>query len=200
MIKQALFAIAGFIVMAVITGCATRTAYHDSYMTEDKAVLYVYRPNSVYNNENVYDVIIDDIVKGQIYEDAYTSITIDPGHLAVTIRNHDAIMGNVEKKTITFESVQAGNAYYIRIDVTERDIFKAEAVGQERAKEEIAKTSLVDADAKKFKVYKSAGTVEEVAPAPVSTSEEIEKLYSLKEKGAITEEEYNMLKAKAIAK
>lgn len=199
MIKKALYAITGILVIALITGCATRTPYHDSHIEKEKAVLYVYRPDSLFNVEKVYDVIIDNTTKGQIYESAYSPITIDPGTLSVTIRNHDAVMGNVENKTITFDTVTAGKAYYIKIDVTERDSFKVTAVNETDAKEEIVKTFLIDADSKKFKVYKSAPSNAAVtAPAPLSTSDEIERLYKLKEKGAITQEEYNTLKAKVI--
>lgn len=199
MFKKAIYTVVGLGALILMSGCADRAPYVESAVKSDKALVYVYRPESYFNEAKIYDIVIGGEVKAKLHDNGYVPVEIDPGTSALTVRNSDALMATLENKTIDLVDVRGGSVHYIKVDVAAQDAFSAKAVSMQTAKGEIAKTVLYDVNAKKFNVYSPASQGGAPVRQEASSVEKLEKLFELKEKGALSEEEFAKMKAKIIA-
>lgn len=201
MLRKFVYAVLGIGALVLMSGCAERTPYAETAVEAGKAVVYVYRPESYANETKVYDVVIDGQIKGKLYDNGYLAVELEPGTTALSVRNSDALMATLESATIDLVDVRSGSAHYVKVDVAVQDAFSAKAVSAQTAKGEIAKTVLYDPDAKKINLYASGAQKREAEPVQpkASSVEQLEKLYELKQKGALSDEEYAKMKAKIIA-
>lgn len=250
MSKRVFFLLITVMTMVMISGCTSKIPYQKTgFDKETKALVYIYRLASTREEAVTYDVAINDIVVGILYDEAYIPMTINPGDTRIYVQNHDTVKSFVENDAVELKDVRAGDVYYIKAIVGQEGSFSLRLMDYEAAKTEIASTGyLYDQGFKHFKLYKSntnttvkpmeavvkesepivtpkahsvsepspnynvpdassassaaAGAAAAVPAAAVSgrtASDRIEKLYNLKEKGAITQEEYNTLKAKILA-
>jgi hypothetical protein len=239
MTRRGFFTFIAAAAMVLINGCASKVPYQEtSFDKQNKALVYVYCPASTRVHDSTYDVAVNDIVVGLLYDNAYMPVEIETGNTTLYVQNHDTVRSHVEYDAVELKNVMAGDVYYVKAIVGQEGSFVLRLMDEQTAKNEIKNTGyLYDMGFKHFKLYKSntnttARPMEAVIkePAPIaspkahsasmpspeynapetssapaaaslkpSASERIEKLYDLKEKGAITPEEYNILKAKILA-
>lgn len=151
--------------------------------------------------------------KGSIKYGTYKYFNLKPGQVTISATRSD-----VEKQDIEL-TLDAGKIYYLRVKSFSDDFAKFEIarVSSNVAYPELKDTTLAD------KFEKSEDTISqlissssdepevakakavEVKAAPVTTNstskmDEIQKAFEMKEKGMLSEEEFNTLKAEILAK
>jgi hypothetical protein len=181
--------------MLWMSGCS-RQPFSEVKPAAGNAVLYVYWPESMNQDHTLYDVVIDGKVVGVVHNHCYIATEVSPGPVNVTIRDRDPIKAHLKKAQLQIDAVVSG-AVYIKIGSP----FSASVVDNTVGSQEIRDTELwEELDATIHMAGEEKAPAAEPAKARPSASEEIERLVALKEKGAITQEEYEILKARVISK
>ena len=188
------------VILLLLAGCGPRVPYAEHTVAPDKAMVYVYRPKSVNGEGALHEIVIDGSVRGRVDDSGYFPVPVDPGRVDITVRNSDIVVGTVENKTVRLEDARAGGVYFVKVDLSREDIYSVVLVDSAEAQDEIAKTFLYDSTRTDINVRENSAayTAAPVKEAP-SSLDELERLFALKEKGALTQEEYEKMKAKLIA-
>ena len=181
-------------VMAALwmAGCS-KQPFKEVQTTAEQSVVYVYWLESMNQENTLYDVSIDGKVVGTVHNNCYIAAQVAPGEVEVTVTDHDPVKAHLKKAHLKLEA-RPSEASYIKINSPFRVAVADKATGSEEIKRTGEWEELFDL------------TRVSNAPAAVpvqqqqSPAAEIERLLALKEKGAITEEEYQILKARVITK
>ncbi len=195
------------IVLLFVTGCASKVPFKSSLPVENASLVYIYMPNYSELTEDIssqnYRIRINDkSIEGRLKSNEYMAFNLK----SQTIK-FSATRANIEEKVATLD-LKVGGVYYLRIRDNLKDGgFSFEAVSKEIGEKEIVKTELsgsVLEDKTKalteFVGIPEAKKEEVKTQKPMSTTDELEKAFSLKEKGIITDEEFKALKSKIISK
>ena len=204
-------------VVAIFSGCGSKSPYKEQKPIDDAALVYVYvAPQSSVsenNKDHAYKIKVNGKnVDGYVKTDEYVALDLKPGHIEVS-----ATRADVETQSLKLD-LKAGDIHYLKVKSYSDAFAKFDLIKEQTAvaKKEIVKT--VDATSKniiekeiegvsvfaqkKESAKESAPQV--AAPAVVQTSasktDELEKAYKLKEKGVITDEEFKTLKSQIISK
>ena len=192
--------IAATALLLTMAGCS-KQPFKEVETAPGKAVLYVYWLEPLNENNTQFDVLIGDEVIDVVHDNSYIAVDIAPGGVDVTVQNHDPIAAHLQKTTIRIDAAK-GDAKYVKIE----NPFKAYEVDASAASGEIKKTSLWDSqyainiDEESATAENTVSNREPTAVKAANAVDEIERLVKLKESGAITQEEYEILKARVIAK
>ena len=181
------------LLLAVLfSACAQKKPFSPAQVTQESALVYIYRPAVHGHNTPTYRLYIDDekipyVLGGGEYAPVY----IKAGK--ATLR---AVANGILEQSTALD-LHAGETYFIRTLPTEGGIFTMQRVTDNEALKELSHTFLsgseltIDADKKKLITDTKGNT-------PTSVSDEIAKLYEMKEQGIITEAEFVRLKTKLI--
>lgn len=195
--------------LLLITGCASKVPFQESAPIENASVAYIYMTNyselvEGSSGKNFTIRINDKSVEGRIKSNEYMKLDLKPQKIKFT-----ATRDSIEEKSVTLD-LKAGDSYYLRIrDNLQNGAFSFEHISKDTAKNEIAKTGLAGSvledvnSALTELVGTSEPKKEEVkvkAKTVTSKTDELEKAYNLKQKGALTEEEFKTLKSQIISK
>jgi hypothetical protein len=222
MMKRIVQIVLGAVAVLIFTGCVSKSSYEPTEnFNQRKAMVYVYM---LQNNQNNYDylVTIDGYNLGLLHNNNYLPIEVPTGKVTIHMTNTDPIMANSQQAMITLDDVKAGESYYVR--AIPSMVPELHQMPASMALTEITDTSISNEGTDLKEVYRSLTGVsiplnepavifpgsekKPVAEAQTSTpaaatgesqTDRLERLYSLKEKGAITDDEYNTLKAKILA-
>lgn len=200
------------VVLLLVSGCANKVPFNESTPLENAAVAYIYMPNyselvEGSSSKNFTIRINDKSLEGRIKSNEYMVLDLKPQKIKFT-----ATRDSVEEKSVTLD-LNAGETYYLRIrDNLQNGAFSFEHITKDIAKNEIAKTGLAGSILEDVNsvLTELVGTSEakNEEPKVVQTStikstskiDELEKAYKLKEKGALTDEEFKTLKSQIISK
>lgn len=193
--------------LLLMAGCANKVPFKESLPAENASLVYIYMPNyselvEDISNQNYRIRINDKSVEGRIKSNEYMAFNLK----SQTIK-FSATRANIEEKTASLD-LKVGGVYYLRIrDNLQNGSFSFEAVSKEIGEKEIIKTELSGSVLEdKTKILTELVGIPETkkeevkAQKPISTTDELEKAYNLKEKGIITDEEFKTLKSKIISK
>jgi hypothetical protein len=196
MIYRSIFGLVAAVWLSLgITGC-TKQAFQEAAVKENRSVVYVYRPKGSGGAETTYDLLVNGRAAGTLHPNCYIALEVPKEKVVLTVRNSDRFRAAVETKVVELDG-GAGNEYYVRVTQP----FEVAVADASSASEEIRKTVLW----KDFDLTINMAGDEKEAPAekaekPVAGDlKELERLHALKEKGAITAEEYEVLKARVIS-
>ncbi len=178
----------------VLISCAQKQPFSTAAISQESALLYIYRPLVHGHNTPAYRLYVDDekvpyVLSGGEYAPVY----VKTGR--ATIR---AVSNGILEQSVTLD-LQKGAAYFIRTLPLEGGIFSMQHIADTQALNEISHTFLsgselsIDTDKKKLITH-------DQSPTSISVSDEIAKLYQMKEQGIITEEEFTQLKTKIIGR
>lgn len=216
----------GMVVSAAIVigmgGCTAKKTFELSTNTyAQKSVMYLYMTGSSAMEEERYSVYVNTYYMGEIGSNIYLPIEIPTGDVKVVIKHKELIRSQRETDTLLLSGVKSGEVLYVKAVVDNGP--KLNRVGIETGEKEIVTTHFIDQGMDVSKLTRQISGAQlpldqprllepgkanieptsQSAYAPAAKQEDpterIEKLYRLKEQGAITEEEYNTLKAKIIA-
>lgn len=204
-------------VVAMFSGCGSKSPYKEQKPLDDAALVYVYVvPQSGIdenNKDHAYKIKVNGkSVEGYVKTDEYMALDLKPGKVEVS-----ATRADVETQSLKLD-LKAGDIHYLKVKSYSDAFAKFDIIKEQTAvaKKEIAKT--VDAASKNIIEKEIEGvsvfaqkkepvkesvvqsTTTPAISAPVSKTDELEKAYKLKEKGIITEEEFKTLKSQIITK
>jgi hypothetical protein len=177
----------------LLTGCA-RKSFEQVQVQNGKSALYVYWLEPVNQENATYDVYVDGELAGVVHNHSYIVTQVKQGQVTVTVQNSDPVKASLERSVIQLDT-SGSTEHYIKIKTP----FNVKVPDASLASEEIKSAEQWDDIGFSVRMpgepKKGAAAV-----AQPSAAEEIERLLDLKNKGAITEEEYQILKARVIGK
>ncbi|OQX59957.1 MAG: hypothetical protein B5M52_01650 [Helicobacteraceae bacterium 4484_230] len=193
------------------TGCAPRPEYKPSVQKSNRTLLYVYCLEAVKSSDYGYEIRVNDMTEPLILRDnGYLVFELDSKDISISAQNSDDIAGVVDRDTIVLKNVKKGKSYYVKAIISEGEKVDLVAVDSLKAQKEIKNTVLYDQEENTYhlfvndtdKVSGPAVIESDTASSSVagSDAQEIEKLYELKEKGVISDDEFRRLKKKIIEK
>jgi hypothetical protein len=205
------FCLFAVVLMLFYTGCAPRPEYKPSVQKSDKTLLYVYCLEAVKSSDYSYDIRVNDMPQPLVLRDnGYLVFELDSKDITVSACNSEDVAGILDRDTIVLKNVEKGKSYYVKAVIGEGEKIDLVVLDSLKAKKEIKNTVLYDQDENTFHLFNNdadkvsgpavIGSDTASSPAPGSDAQEIEKLYELKEKGAISDDEFRRLKKKIIEK
>lgn len=186
----------------VFTACADRTPFKEQEVLKDTALVYVYIAKTVSTDDNFHDdplsIKIDDkTLTPKIMQNEYIAYNLKPRSITIS-----AIKGAVLSQEIKLD-LKPSQVYYLRVkNSSNSDSFTFEKMNQVVGLQEIAKTTVAGSNF----IFKDNDKIEglvETTPDNKATrtkADEIQRLYDMKEKGILSQEEFETLKAKVIKK
>ena len=206
-------------VVALFSGCSSKSPYKEQKPLNDAALVYVYvAPQSGVsesNKDHAYKIKVNQkSVEGYVKTDEYMALDLKPGKVEIS-----ATRADVETQSLKLD-LKAGDIHYLKVKSFSDAFAKFDLIKEQSivAKKEIAKTvdatskNIIEKEIESVTVFadKKAPVVESAAQtpapaqlpvqAPASKTDELEKAYKLKEKGIISEEEFKTLKSQIITK
>ncbi len=179
-----------------IMGCAQKQPFKEAEIIENTALVYIYRLSSHGLDDVKYRLYADDEkINYMLAGGEYAPMHIKTG--TVRIR---AVANGVLEHTINL-NLKAANSYFVKLTPKEGGNFTITATTSAKGLSDLKKTFLSGSTLEIDPLHKKV--VEEKKETAIqhpSISGEIAKLYEMKEKGIITQEEFTALKAKVIAK
>ena len=202
----------------VLAGCS-KTPFKEQEPLENAALVYVYvlvddGVNDTDRNPYYKVGLNGKNVKGGMLTNEYMAFKLKPEKVEVSVTRAD-----IEKQELTLQ-LQAGESRYLKVQSFSDDFgkFSFEEVNSEVGAKEIADTRAAVEDKKEddyisvlidsisseeeenAAVVKEDAAEKDIKKSEQSDANELERLYELKEKGAISQEEYETLKSKVINK
>jgi hypothetical protein len=190
------------IILISINGCADRTPFKEQEALIDTALVYVYAVKTVSIDDSSYDApyaikIDDKAVTPKLMQSEYVVYNLKPRDVKIS-----AVKGAALSRDVNLE-LQSQKSYYLRVKGSQEDeSFSFELVDSQKALKEIAKTGLAGSNFIFKDEDKPEGLIETTPDNKKTRTEadEIQRLYEMKEKGILTQEEFKTLKAKVIDK
>ena len=184
------------LLLVFMTGCAQKQPFKEAKAIENTALVYIYRLSSHGLDDVKYRLYAgNEKIDYMLGGGEYAPVHIKSG--AVSIR---AVANGVLEHTLDL-NLEAPNSYFVKLTPKEGGDFTIEAMTNIQGLTDLKKTFLsgseLEIDPLKKKVVEEK---EETVTQHLSISDEIAKLYEMKERGIITQEEFTALKAKVIAK
>ncbi len=189
------------LVALTFTACS-KVPFKEESALQNASLVYFYVSNNPGSSENIsnpkYMVKIDgQRVKTRVEGGEYLSFNLESKPATFTVIRNEII-----EKHLKLE-LKEGATYYLKVvtNNTEGD-FTFVQVDEAKGLSEIKKTHLAGEQAEDTDTFidKLVDTEEDASDSEQSDADELERLHDLKEKGAITQEEYETLKAKVINK
>lgn len=107
--------LAAVCILMLLMGCVDkRMAFQDIEEQQDKAVVYVYRPDSFVNSAETMDVDLNGADIGYLTRGGYRYALVEPGDATVILRKN--VIPFNEYGSITVRDLKAGKSYYIKAD------------------------------------------------------------------------------------
>ena len=189
------------LVVLTFTSCS-KVPFKEESALQNASLVYFYVSNDPGSSDNVsyskYMVKIDGKrVKTRVEDGEYLSFNLESKPTTFTV-----IRGEIIEKHLKLELKESAT-YYLRVVTNGSDgDFSFSKVDEPTALRELKGTYLAgeQAEDKDTFIDKLVGTEEDESSSEQSDADELARLYDLKEKGAITQEEYETLKAKVINK
>lgn len=204
------------VIAMVISGCGSKAPFKSQEALEGASLVFVYVPESYGDVESVayqsYSLRVNGKRVGErLKSGEYSALDLKANPIKLS-----ATRDQIEEKSINLD-LKSGETYYLKIrDNLEKGAFAFEQVSKEIGAKEIAKTGvagsmiesidntlteLVGSDKVQEKqTVEAKGATKVEVKDPTSKVDELEKAYKLKERGALSEEEFKTLKSQIISK
>jgi len=203
-------------VLLLLTACGSKAPFVKQEPLANSALVYVYLPSSISDDENQnesdYNIRFNDRqVMERISSGEYMAFNVKPERVEVSI-----VRKQIEEKSITLD-LKVGHTYYLKIEdnlagnsfdfvrMNKRDAYpelmKTGLAGSSVESEENIINVFIDEPKKDETVIMSPTAPQTVPVANTSSKmDKIQKAYDMKEKGMLSEDEFNTLKAEILAK
>ena len=189
------------LLLSIFTSCASKVPFKKQEPLKGNALLYLYVPNQVTDAPEVdtdasYSVKIgNERIPTSLTDGEFIFFNIKPSNTTITIEKN-AIL----KHKLTL-SLKANHTYYLKISKTdEGDNFTLEKISSSIALPQINKTVLAGSRLISKDEINTNIIKDKKKPAQASKVQEIEKVFELREKGIITQEEFQRLKEEILSK
>ena len=200
--------------LLMLSACGSKIPFKKQEPLANSALVYVYLPASISDDENQnesdYNIRFNGRrVMERISGDEYMAFNVKPEKVTISV-----VRKQIEEKTITLD-LKVGQVYYLKIeDNMDGGNFNFIRMNKRDAYLELMKTGLAGSSVENedniINVFTDSPKEEAVVVAPVTQSapavskvskmDEIQKAFDMKEKGILSDEEFNTLKAEILAK
>ncbi len=183
------------LLLAVLfSACAQKQPFSPAEVTQESALVYIYRPLVHGHNTPTYRLYVDDekipyVLGGGEYAPVYVKAG------SVTVR---AVANGILEQSVIL-NLHKGRTYFIRTLPQEGGTFTMQRISDDPAQQEIVHTFLSGSELK-IDAAKKKLVPQNKPESSALISDEIAKLYKMKEQGIITETEFIQLKTKLIAR
>ncbi len=185
--------------LLLITACGKRVPFAAQEPLQNAALVYLYVSQDVGSDEEALDSyykvrINNKKVDGKVRSGEYMVFNLKPNATTISVTR-----GAIIEQALKLQ-LQAGETYYLKVRGNlENDAFKFIEVSNSVGLNEIAKTGLAGSMAVEEDsiITEFVGSNEEKdaeSSHQLSKTDEIEKAYKLKERGIISDEEFQALK------
>ena len=200
------------LLLFLFTGCST-ISFVEKPPKENTATIYAYVDTTSNINENVYDPCYKLEINDESLHDCMNiNEFMELSNLKTQKVSIYAIREDIDKKNIELD-LKAGNTYYLKIQSYSQIMgqFEFKQVNRDDALKSISDMKMANPPKKPekedssildiFSSDEANVTKESVNTTKASSkTDEINKAYEMKEKGIITNEEFDKLKAEILAK
>lgn len=101
------------VVVAVFTGCMTTTPFQSLEQDSQRALVYVYRPESLISRGTHFSLTVNGSeVTGPFVNNGYKTFYADPGSVEIVLFENTIPKGKLD--SLTLPSVKGGEVYYIK--------------------------------------------------------------------------------------
>lgn len=209
--KLTIFFLSALLLM--LSACGSKIPFKKQEPLADSALVYIYLPSNVgsedSDNSSDYNIRFNGKrVMERISSDEYMVFNVKPEKVDISV-----VRKQIEEKIITL-NLKAGQTYYLKIeDNLAGNNFNFLRVNKRVAYPELERTGLagssVESEDNIINVFTDTPKEETVLTAPTTSAptvsktskmDEIQKAYDMKEKGILSEEEFNKLKAEILAR
>ena len=200
--------------LLLLTACGSKIPFKKQEPLANSALVYVYLPSNVNATDSDYSSDYNIRFNGRrvmerISSDEYMAFNVKPEKVDISV-----VRKQIEEKTVTLD-LKVGQVYYLKIvDNMDGGNFDFVRMNKRDAYPELMKTGLagssVESEDNIINVFTDSPKEEAVVVAPVTQSapavskvskmDEIQKAFDMKEKGILSDEEFNTLKAEILAK
>ncbi len=193
------------IVLLFISACGNKVAFKPQEPLSNAALVYVYISPWSEDIEREYTSFYiirlnNKRLDARLYKNEYIALDVKPGNTTFS-----ATRAAIEEKSLTLK-LEPGHIYYLRVTGDLEDgSFKFEHVSDTVGAKEIKTTGLSGSMVNSpeyivTELIENDKEQEQKDSSTLSKTQEIEKAYALKEKGIISQKEFEQLKADILAK
>ena len=185
------------------TACADKIPFTPSKSLQDSALVYIYVPNEITATNDTDSAISyklkieNETIKGYIRDGEYMVFHIKPSSTTFY-----AIKNSIVTHTVHLD-LKKSSTYFLKISkLADNGDFSFHQIQEKKALQEITDTGLANS-VKTDKKTINKNILKETPnkrTKPLSKIVEIQKAYKLKEKGILTENEFNKLKKEILSK
>ena len=197
-----------------MSACGSKIPFKKQEPLENSALVYIYLPSNLStddsDNTSDYNIRFNGRrVMERIASNEYMAFNVKPEKVTISV-----VRKQIEEKKISLD-LKVGQIYYLKIlDNLDGNNFDFVRVNKRDAYPELMKTGLagssVESEDNIINVFTDSPKEEAVVVAPVTQSapavskvskmDEIQRAFDMKEKGMLSDEEFNTLKAEILAK
>lgn len=140
MVKRVLSFCSFILVLIVLQGCLMTTVpFETAGINPDKALLYIYRPESVISRGVHFSVVVNDKeTLTPFINNGYFPIFVNPGSVKLVLQENTFPKGTLDTKV--FNDLQAGKEYYIKANPALFGAYKLIMMENAVGKAEVSKT------------------------------------------------------------
>ena len=134
-----------FIAMLLVSnGCMTAVPFQPAEVQADKALLYIYRPESMISRGKQFSIVInDERTVSPLVNNGYIPVYVEPGSVKLVLQENTIPKGTLDTKV--FNDLTAGSVMYIKADPAVFGAYKLIKMDETTGRVELSKTSLYQA-------------------------------------------------------
>ncbi|MCD6526609.1 MAG: hypothetical protein J7K75_06440 [Desulfuromonas sp.] len=114
MIKRSIVLLSFIVATMVLQGCVmTSTPFQEAQIQSDKALIYVYRPESIISRGIHFSVVVNETQTiGPLINNAYIPVFVKPGSAQLVLQKNSFPKATLDD--VVFDNLKAGATYYIK--------------------------------------------------------------------------------------
>jgi len=130
----------GLIAVAfVLQGCMASMPFQPAHIQPDKALLYIYRPESIISRGTHFSVVVNDKEEiGPLVNNGYITVYVNPGSVKLVLQENTIPKGILHN--VTFDNLETGGGYYIKANPAVFGAYKLVKMDEAIGKAEVSKT------------------------------------------------------------
>lgn len=111
--SKIIFFLLATMIISLLAGCASHSPFQQASFKEDKAMIYVFRPNSAFARGEMLKVTVDGEKQDLLINNAYLPVEVTPGSNEIHVTFNSWTINT--KAAININS-QPGKRYYIKVE------------------------------------------------------------------------------------
>jgi hypothetical protein len=139
--RFAVIMVLGSLLLSLVAGCvAGTTSFQKADVDQGKALVYVFRPESVFARGEMFKLEVNGTKQGMLLNNGYIPVHVDPGEVNVEVFKNSLISKPLlADLTLTAE---AGGVYYVKVKPGVAWTVKMFKLDSEQGTEEISSAVL----------------------------------------------------------